>query len=141
MKQSYPESSRYDLPGARKFLPSDREDAKTYPGVVIDAYVPNVAREPIYSFHEDAKHPFGAPRTPVDYAVGMQMSAEVKMILNYWDIDRLEGRIVICPMRDRDHEFLHKLIEAAYAVEGVVSGVQQRVKEVSSFVKAVWSAL
>lgn len=138
VEQSFSPADRYDIPGAREFLPKGKKNYRTYAGQIIDAFVPNVERQPIFCLHEDAKHPFGAPRVPVDFAVGQQMEAELKLILDYWSLDKLEGRIVICPVGKRNYELLHRLIEKAYVVEGVVSEVQQRVAEVKSLLKGLF---
>lgn len=127
--------NRYDEnPGAREFVPDSRKKYWTYEGRVIDAFVPNVAVEPIFSINTK---PWGK-REPVDFAVGQQGEAEIKLVMDYWSLDKLEGqRIIICPTNNRDRELLHTLIEGAYVVEGVVNDVKQKVVEAKSLVKAL----
>jgi hypothetical protein len=126
----------YDKQGEREYVPSDKKKYSTYVGQVIDAFVPNVVGEPIFELNE---HTFGR-KEPVDVVYGPQMSAEVKMFMEYWSIDKLQGRVVLCPVNHRDYELLHLLIELAYEVEGVVGDVKQRVAEVRSVVKGLFTA-
>ena len=52
--------NRYDQAGAREFVPPNRKMYKTYAGSIIDAFVPNVAGEPIFTLNDirrDAREP------------------------------------------------------------------------------------
>lgn len=127
--------NRYEEPGAREFLPPNRKMYKTYAGSIIDAFVPNVAGEPIFSLNENN----WGRREPVEIVRGPQMEAELKLILDYWSLDKLQGRIVLCPVGHRDYDLLHLLIELAYEIEGAVGEVKQKVAEVQSLLKGLFS--
>lgn len=123
----------YQKPGAREFIPKGKERYWTYAGSIIDAFVPNVEVEPIFSINNKT----WGKREPVDFVSGPQMEAELKLILDYWSLDKLQGRVVICPVNHRDYKLLHLLIELAYEIEGVVGDVKQKALEIKSLVKGL----
>lgn len=124
---------RYTQPGAREFVSEAKKLYHTYTGQIIDSFVPPVDMEPVFTIN---KKPWGK-REPVDFVKGHQSSAEIKLLMEYWSLDKLQGRVVICPVNDRDYELLHLLIELAYEVEDVVGNVKQRVAEVTSLAKGI----
>lgn len=114
-------------PGPKKSIPRGYERFQSFSGCVLESRVPPKELQAIYSLNDPQG--FGR-RTPVDWVPGQQMSAELKMILDFWDIDRLVGRIIICPVGNRNRERLHKFIEWAYAAEAVVNEVSTLWKKV-----------
>lgn len=108
-------------PGPNRSMPRDKECFQSFSGIVIDRFVPPKELQAIYSLNEKT---FGR-RTPVDWAAGQQMGAELKVLLDFWDIDSFgEGRIIVCPVGNRDRELLHRLIEYAYTTYSVVNEVR-----------------
>ena len=126
--------NRYEEPGAREFVPPNRKLYRTYAGSIIDAFVPNVEVEPIFTLSDKT----WGRREPVDFVKGHQLSAEIKMVMEYWSLEKLQGRVVICPVGHRDYELLHLLIELAYEIEGAVGEVKQKAAEVQSLLKGLF---
>ena len=114
-------------------MPRDKERFQSFSGTVIDKYVPSPELHPIYSLNNRT---FGR-REPADWVAGHQMGAEMNVVLNFWDIDKLEGQIIVCPVGNRDRELLHKFIEYAYKIEEAV----ERGRDQLSLLKTVWKKL
>lgn len=116
-------------------MPRDKERFQSFSGTVIDKFVPLQELHPVYSLDNKT---FGRPpEEPADWVAGQQAGAELNIVLTDWDIEKLYGQIIVCPVGKRDRERLHKLIEYAYKIEEVVErGVDQL-----SLLKTLWKKL
>ena len=63
-----------------------------------------------------------------------QANPSVTVKVERWHRDKSAGRAFVCPVGDRDHSRLQRLIEAAYAVEDVLTNVERVVDSL-----AIWA--